>query len=82
MLNNEWKSIETAPDNPEELHYRGLWVWTTNYEGKRIPCYFQSSLGYVSDEDGSWVQSDMDYCGWDIEDFTHWHECPKLPEAK
>lgn len=29
-----WKSIETAPDEPEVLHYRGLWVWTTNYEGK------------------------------------------------
>jgi hypothetical protein len=71
----KWRSdMNKAPT--DELHVRGVWVHSAS-TGDRL--YFEAVAGYV-DEDGFFVNSTGEECGWRPEYFTYWMPLPEPPK--
>ncbi|MDQ7996116.1 MAG: hypothetical protein AAGC76_09705 [Luteibacter sp.] len=70
-----WQDIATAP-NDGTPHVRGLHVYGP--DGKYL--YWEQVAGHIDTEDGAFY-SEGDICGWDANDFSHWHPLAAAPEV-
>tara|TARA_Y100001951_G_scaffold102100_1_gene108191 strand:- start:919 stop:1152 length:234 start_codon:yes stop_codon:yes gene_type:complete len=73
---SEWKRIEYFHDDGR-LHVRGLFVIKTSVNP--TDKYFDAYVGYVDDETKEFKLINGDDCGWDVDDFTHFHEISPEP---
>jgi hypothetical protein len=74
----EWLPIEDFYDDGNgRIHVRGLFV--TNQSVLPADTYFDAYVGYLDDETKEFKLLSGDYCGWDGDDFTHYHDLAPEP---